>query len=251
MSGKTLSAVLLPLVGLVSCSGPGPHLHVPTPEHGQYTGLEIRSIAAVSAREVWVVGWLLRADGTPEGLILGTESGGTRWRRQGVDTADLDGVVLHSVFFTDRLRGWVAGTRVRDGRTVPICLATRDGGGHYREISLPENPESTVTEIHSLHFTDDSNGSLRVSCVLGGGGETFENAYTTADGGRTWLVSEYRAAVTAPFHDQTEAFVNDDLGFRVRRSEIPGLTVVYTTGSGGRDWVPISEMSLDHLPSWY
>jgi hypothetical protein len=40
-------------------------------------------------------------------------------------------------------------------------------------------------------------------------------------------------------------------GFQLRRSDRPGVTIVEVTASGGKDWMPVSELSLSYVPSFY
>jgi len=248
-----LLAALLLAAALPGC-GSGPHLEVPTPPSSQYASLRPLAIHAVSPQVVFVCGNLLLEDGTPEGLVLRSEDGGRRWARTAFEVRDLRRVTCQTVFFTDRLRGWVGAIRVTDeGVTRPIVLVTTDGGNHWRERVLPMAPSMIVTEIHSLSFDSEEVGTVVVQTA---DPETFkltETWYGTSDGGRNWEVLDdrFRVAPAPRVATSTAAMVDKKRGFRLRPGADGGVTYVETTASGGKDWLPVHEMSLAALDTYY
>lgn len=248
---STCLAALL-AIGFLGGCGSGPHLEVPTPGDEHYTALRPLALHAVTAKHVVVIGNIERNDGTPEGLILQSESGGATWHRRAVEVHDLGRVSFQSVYFGDRVRGWVAGIRVdTEGRTRPIIFRTEDGGNHWRETFLPQDPELVATEVHNLLFTSDRDGAVGVSFTDPSSGQEKESFFVTQDAGRSWVVSTWRQDPKQPVYDQTQSFVDPKLGFRLTRTDYPGITIVETTGSGGQDWMPVCELSLSLLSTYY
>jgi photosystem II stability/assembly factor-like uncharacterized protein len=247
-----IAAPAVLFLSFLGACGTGPHLEVPTPGEENYTALRPAAINAVSAAEVFVVGEMVRTDGTPEGLILLTETGGQTWRRLAVEIHDLRRTSFQAVYFIDRLRGWVAGIRVDSvGRTRPIIFYTDDGGNHFREAYLPQDPSLIATEAHNLLFTSDRDGAVGVSFTDPKTGKSGETYFVTQDAGRSWIVSAYRQDPKQPFYDQTQTFIDAKRGFRLVKTTYPGVTMVETTGSGGEDWMPICELSLGALSTYY
>lgn len=244
--------VILLAAALVSSCGVGPELEVPTPAEDGYTALDPVAIHAVSSRELYVAGSMSRIDGTPEGLILATETAGRTWRRLAVEVHDLGRLTFQCVFFSDRLRGWVGGIRVDDqGRTRGVIYRTQDGGNHWREVPLIQEDDVLISELHTLVFTSDSEGSVGVSLSEGSTGEITETTFSTNDAGRSWSVTAYREKAKVPFRDNTRSMVDEQRGFRLRKSELPGITLVEATASEGKDWMPISQLSLSALHTYY
>ena len=193
-----LALACLPLAGCWS----GPHLEVPTPAPAQYGALRAMAIHAVSINEAFIAGNLLLLDGVPEGLMLRSEDGGRTWVRMGFEVHDLRRVTFQTLFFADRLRGWVGGIRVRDdGATLPLIFRTFDGGNHWREMALPMDPGMLVTEIHSLAFANDETGLVAVQTADPDTLKVTETWFGTADAGRTWEVLDdrYRRRIIARY----------------------------------------------------
>lgn len=237
---------------LVACAGTGPHLEVPTPGEERYTALQPVAIHAVSPSEVVVVGSCVRPDGTPEGLILTTEDGARTWRRRAIEVHDLDRVHFQSVFFADRLRGWVAGIRVDDlGRTRPVVYRTRDGGNHWWQCLVAQDPDLVVSEMHDLSFTSDREGQVTARYINAATLKELETTFLSDDSGRSWVATTFRAEPKEPFVDQTVAYIDSKRGFRLMKSPFPDVTLLETTASGGQDWMPIAEITLTALPTYY
>lgn len=249
--GGLFGSLLLASLVLVGC-GHGDRLEVPSPGEENYTSLDPVAIHAVSTRELIVTGSLTRKDGTPEGLILSTSDAGKTWRRLGVEVHDLRRVTFQDVFYADRLRGWVGGVRVDvQGRARPTVFRTEDGGNRWRETALVQDPEAVVSEVHSLAFVSDTDGTVGVTMKDPKTGATRETLFITDDGGRSWTASQYREKPRLPFHDQTTTMVDERRGFRLARSRYPGVTNVEATISQGQDWMPVAELSLGALSTYY
>ncbi len=247
-----LPALIITMVLTLAACGSGPPLEIPTPGEEVYTSLEPLAIHAVSVEEFVITGSLTRTDGTPEGLILSTHTGGRTWRRLAVEVHDLARTTFQTVYFADRLRGWVGGVRVdSQGRARSVLFRTEDAGNHWSEVGLVQDPEATVSEVHSLDFTSDSVGSVSVTLHDPTTSETRETTFATGDGGRSWVVAAYREKATLPFRDQTSSMVDRERGFRLRKSRYPGVTLVEATISEGRDWMPVSELSIGALATYY
>lgn len=250
---KPLLLGCLVAVGMAAgACGTGPKLELPSPGPEHYSSLNPVAIHAVSHREMVVTGTLTRNDGVPEGLILTSQTGGLKWHRCAVEVHDLKHLNFQTLFFSDRLRGWVGGLRVDGrGRTRPVIFLTEDAGNHWREVPLLQDPEVTVTAIHSLAFTSDSEGSVACTLRDPDSGETRGTTYATLDGGLTWVVESFREPPSVPFQAQTRSMVDQQSGFRLRRSPYPGVTFVEATASEGRDWMPVSELSVSGLATYY
>jgi photosystem II stability/assembly factor-like uncharacterized protein len=213
--------------------------------------LSATAVHGVTAQVAIVVGSLLRNDGIPEGLILATETTGRTWRRLATEAHDLNRVTFQAVYFGDRLRGWVAGIRVdSQGLTRAVIFRTEDGGNHWREGTLLGDQELLVSSVHSLQFSTDRDGMVTVM-VATPAGERAETTYATEDAGRTWNVSSFRESVALRVSDGSTSMVDDTQGFRVRPSDLPGVTRVEGTASGGRDWMPLCELSVRDLDTYY
>lgn len=247
-----IPALTMTLALVLTACGSGPKLEIPTPGEENYTSLEPVAIYAVSTQEFVVTGSLKRTDGTPEGLILTTQTGGRTWRRLGCEVHDLGRVTFQAVFFSDRLRGWVGGVRVDpQGRSRPVVFRTEDAGNHWTEVALVQDPNATVSQIHTLAFTSDTEGAVSVTLTDPASGETRETTYNTSDGGRSWSVGVYREQSDAESRQQSQSMVDRQRGFRLRKSRYPGVTLVEATISEGRDWMPVSELSLGALSTYY
>jgi photosystem II stability/assembly factor-like uncharacterized protein len=224
---------------------------VPTRTADEYSGLVATAIHGVSPDVAFVVGNLVRTDGVPEGLILGTETRGRTWRRMATEVHDLARVNFQTVFFGDRLRGWVGGVRVDAvGNTKAVVFRTQDGGNHWREAALLGDEGLLVSAVHSLRFTSDSEGTITVM-VIADTGERSETTYITQDAGRSWSVNQYRASVALRATDESTSMVDESHGFRVRPGDLPGVTVLHGTASGGRDWMPICDLTVRNLDTYF
>jgi len=211
----TTALLILTLTG---CKQFGTHLEVPTPAPDRYTSLRILALHPVSIQEAFICGNLLLPDGSPEGLIMRSEDGGKSWTRMGFEVHDLTRVSFQTIYYTDRLRGWVGGIRITpDGRTLPFVFRTEDGGNHWREHPLLMDQSNLVTEIHSLSFTADETGTVIVQST---DPETFkltETWYGTTDGGETWEVldEKFRTDPLPRLEEPSLVMVDKKHGFRL------------------------------------
>lgn len=252
MNSMRLALLVLVAATLVGC-GSGPHLVVPTPRAADYASLEPFAVHAVSQNEVFAVGVARRNDDTPEGLILGSTDGGRNWRRLAYAHHDLGRVVFSSVWFNDRLRGWVGGVRTHsDGRTVPVVFATSDGGNRWREVELLQDSRALTTGVHGLNFTDDREGSVQVELVDPASGGVHTTVFRSVDAGRTWIAATWRGPLAVPA-DPTKSWVGADqtVGSRLTPTGLPGVTAVQKTASSGRDWVEMSVLEAGQMDSWW
>src|SRR5882724_1620089 len=105
------------------------------------------------------------------------------WQRQRTSSM----AWLHSVFFLDQNRGWVAGSR-------GTLLATTDGGAHWRSLVHPS--EDTIRDIY---FADELIGIIvceRNIYDLKANTEARAYLMKTADGGEHWQRVVMRATNT-------------------------------------------------------
>jgi photosystem II stability/assembly factor-like uncharacterized protein len=228
------------------------HLEIPTPSEERYSSMHPVAIQAVTSSHLIVVGNMVRHDGTPEGLVLFSEDGGRRWRRAGVEVHDLSRTTFQSVFFIDRVRGWIGGIRVDEsGRAQAIVIRTEDGGNHWRKGTLPQDTSLIANDVHGLGFTSDREGTIAVTSIDPVTKQERETTFLTQDAGRSWVVSTWRQEPKQALYDQTQSFVDSKLGFRIVATSYPGVTTVETTGSGGQDWMPVCDLSLEALSTYY
>lgn len=247
-------AAMAVAVLLGGCKGTGTHLIVPTPPHARYVAVNPHAMHALSTTDVWVAGDLTTVCGAPEGLILWTDDAGQRWHRAGAEIHDLSNLTFTSVFFTDRLRGYIAGRRIMpDGVQRAVIFRTKDGGNHWNESVLPARDDAVIEDLHSVSFKTDTEGEVVVAYRDAKTSEIRESVYATIDGGRVWTVTSFLQEPKAKTEDRAVSWVNvgKTNGFRLQRSTRPGVTVLEMTASGGKDWTPMSELSLSYVPSFY
>ena len=178
-------------------------------------GVELNNLHFVDEEHGWAVGEL--------GTVVATSDGGESWASQ---ATGLEDVALNKLFFLDPQHGWVAGPRPKGDNTFQSWVAqTTDGGHTWAAATFTELPLSAVTSLlfldeqrgfaagwasvgeggmtgifqtedagatwtyvpvmplplqplTTLDFTSPTRG-----VALGG----FGIAYSTDDGGRTWL----------------------------------------------------------------
>jgi photosystem II stability/assembly factor-like uncharacterized protein len=239
---------------LIGCKTAGPHLVVPTPPASRYVDLNANAIHALSPNDLWIGGDLMTTSGAPEGLILWSNDAGKRWRRAGSEINDLANLTFTSVYFTDRVRGWVGGKRITpEGVQRAVIFRTGDGGNHWTEMALPAADDVVIDDVHSMSFKSDTEGEIIVAYRDKKTSEVTETVYQTLDGGRVWSVASFAQTPKAKTLDRAVSYFNvaKTNAFRLRRSERPGVTVIESTASGGKDWMPVSELSISYIPSFY
>jgi photosystem II stability/assembly factor-like uncharacterized protein len=239
---------------LIGCKGSGTHLVVPTPPASRYVALNANAIHALSPNDLWLAGELTTTSGAPEGLILWSNDAGKRWRRAGSEIHELTNVAFTAIYFTDRIRGWIGGRRVTpEGVNRAVVFRTVDGGNHWTELALPAADDVVIDDVHSIAFKSDTEGEIVVAYRDRKTSEVTESVYNTLDGGRVWMVASLAQPPKAKASDRTVSYFNPTKtnGFRLRRSDRPGVTIVESTASAGKDWMPVSELSISYIPSFY
>jgi photosystem II stability/assembly factor-like uncharacterized protein len=254
MAWLALAVSVSASVTLIGCKGMGTHLVVPTPPSSRYVALDVHAIHALSPTDLWLAGDLTTTSGTHEGLILWTTDGGKNWRRAGSEIHDLGSTSFTAVYFTDRVRGWIGGKRITpEGVQRGVIFRTGDGGNHWTEMSLSASDDVVIEDLHSMSFKSDTEGEVVVAYRDRKSSEVTESVYQTLDGGRVWAVTSFAQAPKAKATDRTVSYYNTAKtnGYRVRRSDRPGVTVLETTASAGKDWMVVSELSISYIPSFY
>ena len=241
-------------VSMIGCKGTGTHLVVPTPTSSRYTALDLHAIHALSPTDLWVAGDLTTTSGTHEGLILWTTDGGKNWRRAGSEIHDLGNTAFTAVYFTDRILGWIGGKQTTpEGVQRAVIFRTTDGGNHWTEMSLSAGDDVVIEDLHSMSFKSDTEGEVVVAYRDRKTNDVTESVYQTLDGGRVWAVSSFAQAPKAKTTDRTVSYYNTAKtnAYRLRRSDRPGVTVLESTASAGKDWMVVSELSVSYIPSFY
>jgi photosystem II stability/assembly factor-like uncharacterized protein len=127
------------------------------------------SVCFTDSLNGWVSGGhSVGSTGHTWGYILHTNDGGNTWDYQFYGGGH-DGCKLHSICFTDSLKGWSAGG---GWGYRGIILKTTNGGNNWDTSYF--NNSST---LHSINFADSFNG-----WAVGSNGSII----STTDGGNTW-----------------------------------------------------------------
>ena len=125
-------------------------------------------------------GWLaldLEVGLSHASLLIATDDGGSTWVRRATVNAG-------AIRFLTLQDGWIAGGPNGEG-----LYATTDGGGTWREISLPGPPGAapSACAVYGLPaFTDTKHGSVLGPCVAGEVEEA--GLFASHDGGKSWRV---------------------------------------------------------------
>ena len=110
-------------------------------------------------------------------LLLAPLSGVAQWERHRTGTLSW----FRSIYFLDRDRGWVAGSR-------GTLLTSRDGGNTWTL-----QPKPTEDNIHDIFFSDENNGLLLCERdPYSAGVRSPSYLMRTADGGATWERIEFK-----------------------------------------------------------
>lgn len=236
----------------VACTGT--HLEAPPVVESDYSALEPLAIASSTPRDAWVVGSLQHRDGGFEGVVLKSEDGARNWRRIGYETGTMPGLRITSVHVSDRHRAWLGGVRrsAGEGRKSvrAVVLRTEDGGNRFREFELPASDKFEPVDVRDIMFPNDFDGMLNVVSLEGD--KRVLSAWRTADGGRSWSVAEMNVPEASKKSGDRRVALDArrGVGFRLRASERAGITIVEESASGGKDWMPISELALGYLSTW-
>lgn len=232
----------------------GTHLEAPPVVESDYTAIEPLAIASSSPRDAWVVGSLTHVDGSFEGIILRSENGARTWHRIGWETGRMPGVRITSVHVSDRHRAWVGGVRKSSSGTNKsvraVVLRTEDGGNRFREFELPASDKLEPVDVRDIAFLNDFDGMLNVVSL--DGDKKVVSTWSTGDGGRSWSVAEMNASETSKKGSDRRVALDArrGQGFRLRASDRAGVTIVEETASGGKDWMPVSELALGYVTTW-
>ncbi len=242
-------AWLVPFL-LLACGG-SPELAVPRTPAATYSELRPLAIETIGPSHLVVVGHAVRLDGLPEGVILRSEDGGQTFRRQADEVHDLLRVGFQSVSATDRLRVWAGGTRTTDtGSSRAIVFITSDGGNHWRESALPQDPALSALEVQRLTHSNDIAAEAVVRSLDLATQTEVSSTFVTEDGGRSWSAGTFRDPASDPNVDRTASFIDADRGFRLAETAHPGHTFLEVTASGGRDWMPIAELLVTMMDTY-
>jgi photosystem II stability/assembly factor-like uncharacterized protein len=157
----------------------------------------------VDNRTGWIAG--------EAGLILRSDDGGARWKRQPSGVAS----ALQSIAFTDHDHGWAAGN-------LGVLLYPDDGGKIWRR----QNP-GTRSNLYAVHFAD-----VRTGWACGQDG-----IVGTTDGGATWtrLRAEKISLEGIFFRDAALGLIVGECG-RILR-----------TADAGRGWTDHSTAVTDYF----
>lgn len=253
MSQSTRSGMLLIvlLTALLGSCRTGTRLEVPTPEESEFTRLELSSVFALSEDNVYVCGWLDRADGGVEGLILRSDDAGAHWRRVGAETMPMIGLMPQTLHFADARRGWVAGVRVSETGTNAVVLRTADGGGHWRERTIAEPRAEFISHLEGLAFQNDLEGSIQVVYVDSDTEALVANSYRTQDGGRQWIVDAFRDDVDSDSMDGAWHDFSVDQSYRLAAPDQDGVQALEFSSSAGQSWRRVSLFHISRFAEFY
>jgi photosystem II stability/assembly factor-like uncharacterized protein len=158
MSRIPPTLVLLLALATVSTAAPPP----------SYDDAALRAVQFVDGREGWAAG--------DDGAIWHSIDGGQTWERQKSGTR----ATLTGIHFLTPYTGFVSGRTELPGDlgSSGVLLATADGGITWNEVA-----SGVLPGLNAVTFFDEKNGLVcGDSCGAYPGG-----AFTTADGGKSWL----------------------------------------------------------------
>ncbi len=142
----------------------------------QQTGLEdvkLNKLFFLDSQHGWIAGAEKEKDNTSQSWVARTVDGGLTWTR--ATFTDLPNSSVSSMFFLDAQRGFAAGwASMAEGGLTGI-FETDDAGATWSYVPVMPLP---VQNFFTLDFTSPSHG-----VALGG----YGIAYSTDDGGRTWI----------------------------------------------------------------
>ncbi len=152
----TLALILA--IATVSTAAPPP----------SYDDAALRAVQFVDGREGWAAG--------DDGAIWHSIDGGQTWERQKSGTR----ATLTGIHFLTPYTGFVAGRTELPGDlgSSGVLLATADGGITWNEVA-----SGVLPGLNAVKFFDEKNGLVcGDSC-----GAYPSGAFTTSDGGKSWL----------------------------------------------------------------
>ncbi|MEZ6196942.1 MAG: hypothetical protein R3F20_14635 [Planctomycetota bacterium] len=248
--GLAFAGVLLALAG-VACQGTGERLVVPTPKATDYSGMELSAVFALSREVIYLGGRLDSADGGVEGIVLRSDDSGAHWRRVGSETVRFRGVIVQDIHFSDARRGWIAGIRVTETGTNAVVLATKDGGGHWREHDIAEPRAEFISHLQNLDFASDTLGTVDVVYLDAETSSFVANSYRTSDAGRTWVIGAFRDDVAEESADLGTHFSDADQGYRIGAPEADGSQILWRTATGGQSWREVTRFDMSRFDAFY
>jgi len=168
-------------------------------------------------------GWIIGREG-----VRRTEDGGATWER--IDEEQkLEG---NAIQFLDRNRGWVAGK-------FGAVYRTEDGGVTWETVpaygSLEGLSGDDKPNFLSLHFVDENHGWIAGYRSEFPELEQYHYAVMlhTRDGGQTWDKQMEGVQVRL----RAVRFADSQRGWAVGYDIHTGISTVFTTEDGGRNWV--------------
>jgi photosystem II stability/assembly factor-like uncharacterized protein len=183
----------------------------------------------------YVAGGYTSNDPLPAYVIIKTADGGKTWTELSLPDTTIG--ARFSVYFTDALTGYLAGSKGETNYT-PLILKTIDGGTNWTVLALPEQAKSN--KISSVYFTDANNGF--VLCTYNG------VILRTEDGGNTWTALDLKNGRLNVGYSSIY-FTDSMTGYMVGSHEKPFTAwhyymIVLKTIDGGNTWSTLME-------NWY
>lgn len=166
-----------------------------------------KKILSVSENSAYII--------TNNGKINKTTDGGSSWTPQNSGTE----LPLWDIFFLDAANGFIVGGNSTNG----VILKTADGGNSWTSTNMQ-------MKATSIYFKDYKNGFATGERIL----------YKTNDAGKTW----YEQNLGYQTYENV-FFIDNNTGFLVVRSAEKLGTLILKTANGGKDWTPLTNVSLD------
>jgi photosystem II stability/assembly factor-like uncharacterized protein len=183
---------------------------------------DLDSMSFVDADYGWAVCQCITGYGVSK--LLHTIDGGQTWAEQ---YSAEPALTLNSVFFIDRLKGWITGKySYGEHKGELAILHTSDGGASWVEQYRGTYLGGYLYEYLLLFFVDSSNGWL-IECQSG------NKMLHTNDGGSTW----YEEEIQELSRINVVSFISPNEGWVFGRDREPGrkATLLHTT-DGGQTW---------------
>jgi hypothetical protein len=244
-------ALLFLLAAALGACSTGEVLEVPKPETAEFERLELSAVYALSEDVIYLCGWMDRADGEIEGLILRSDDSGKHWRRVGADTFSMRGLMAQGLHFADARRGWVSGVRVTETGTNAVVLRTDNAGGLWRERTIAEPRAEFVSHLEGLVFKNDTEGQVDVVYVDEDSAELVANRYRSLDGGRHWVIDSFRDKVEEEVIDPAWHDLSEHQAYRLQSPDADGVQVLEFTATGGQSWRQISSFHISRFDELY
>lgn len=201
-------------------------------EQESQTTLTLNSVQFINENEGWIVGGKSEYQSESKGIILHTIDAGNTWSIDSVSTH------LFDVCFVNSQKGWILG---EDGK----YFFTENGGidwlpDDFLSLIFPTVPYSSLEDLVSIHFIDESNG-----WVIGSGGGVVK----TIDGGDTWetnMISDVLENREVFFLDSLKGWITGHTDTGVSGAPI-NPSDLWLTSDGGQTWEPNSNSSFTRI----